>query len=125
MMRKQLRDFVNAVTENSGKLLNCRYSRGRFVWQRNRQSDNLCYYMTRIRGNKIKTWRIQYLYEGQPQSLFIDFVIPSIAGSDAIQEKVEKTQTIKTLLIETPIRDTIKHLSLFREQAPDLEWWDR
>lgn len=111
--------FYCLMTDNCGKILDYRLSRGRFIYQRNIE-ENTCYYMTRIRGNYISSSRIENVLDGKKINLFIDLFIPAIGGDLTNAKRVEVKETI---LVKTPIKDCDRHVALFRKATPDLEWF--
>ncbi len=115
------KEFIYKLDENGGKRLESGFRRKIFLYQRNRTDST--YYLTTVKGNYIKSYKIQHLLDGKPQNLFMAFVVGGLIDPQSAREDANSTKTIKTLIVKSPINKHDEHLKNFMEATPDLNWF--
>lgn len=117
------KEFISKITdENGGKLLDCEWHRKIFCHQRNRVDST--YYLTKTKGNWIKSFRIRHLLNGEPQNLFMSFMVGGLLDPQKAQDNASHTETVKELIVKTKFNEHEKHFQLFKQLTPDLDWFD-
>ena len=100
-----------------------KFKREKFIFQRDRK-ENQCYFLTKIKGNYISSYKIQYIANGKGINSFIGLFIPALCGEDD-EDNSDKVETVKTLLLKTSIKEAKEHGKKFRELTPSLDWYER
>lgn len=109
--------YLRKVFDNCGKALNHGSSRGKYFYYQRNGKEQIAYYLTKLQGNYIKSYKIQFFHEAEAINLYISFSIPTLLKKEVFipDRKME-------LLVKTKIKDYKQHLKLFIELTPDLEW---
>lgn len=116
------KSFIYRLDDNGGKLIRYGTNRKIFCYHRNRVDST--YYLTRIKGNWIKSFKIQYLLNGEPQNTYIAFTVGGLIDPQKAKEDANKTKTVKTLIVKSRFNEYEKHLQLFKQLTPDLQWFN-
>lgn len=106
------------IWKNSGKALSDKASSGKYYFYERNRSEDLSYYMVKIKGNFIVVTRFKYCYEdGNGVSLFSDLAIPELLGL-----KPEIPRIIKEIILKHPIREYKSFVKEYKSLTPDLFW---